>query len=198
MATNIAAIILAAGQSTRMGAQNKLLLPLDHAPLIMRVVNAAAQAQLQTIIVVTGHEADAVAQATQGLAVRCVHNPDFASGMASSLRCGLQTLVGNNHAFDGAIILLGDMPLISGTDITKLLTAFNSHDQIVAPYYQGRRGNPVLWGRDYFAEIEQLSGDSGAKVLLSRHAHNIIKVPVDHSGIFADIDSPEAYAELTL
>ncbi|WP_019530589.1 nucleotidyltransferase family protein [Dasania marina] len=198
MANNIAAIVLAAGKSTRMGAQNKLLLPFNNAPVIVQVVKAALTAQLQNIIVVTGHEADEVVLATQGLAVRCVHNADFALGMASSLRCGLQALESNVQPIDGAIILLGDMPLVSGADIKKLLASFSNTDQIIAPYYQGKRGNPVLWGSDYFAEIKQLSGDSGAKALLTRHANNMIKVPVDHQGIFADIDSPEAYAKLKL
>ncbi|WP_339672381.1 nucleotidyltransferase family protein [Dasania marina] len=198
MANNIAAIVLAAGLSTRMGTQNKLLLPFNNASMIVQVIQAALTAQLQNIIVVTGHEADAVVQATQGLAVRCVHNPNFVSGMASSLRCGLQALESNDQPIDGAIMLLGDMPLVSGADIKKLLAAFSNNDQIIAPYYQGKRGNPVLWGSDYFAEIKQLSGDSGAKALLTRHANNMIKVPVDHQGIFADIDSPEAYAELKL
>ena len=122
-----------------------------------------------------------------------VHNPVFAQGLSSSLQAGLDALPPNS---DGALILLGDMPEVESSLLRVLMAAFTGPGAICVPVHRGRRGNPVLWGRDYFAEMMGLAGDVGAKHLLALHQDCVTEVAVESDGIFADIDTPEDLARL--
>ncbi|MCX7172131.1 MAG: methylmalonyl Co-A mutase-associated GTPase MeaB [Proteobacteria bacterium] len=189
----IAALVLAAGRSSRMDGSNKLLELLDGIPLVLRVVNAALASHVISVTVVTGHAAEQVETAIAGRKVTLRRNPDYAEGMASSLRCGIDSLPAD---IDGALVLLGDMPLINAAHIDALIGQFASQPAIVVPMKHGQRGNPVIWPRNCFAEIRSLQGDQGARQLLARHAGLITKLEMASDAIFADVDTPEMLAAL--
>ena len=193
MEARIAAIVLAAGRSARMAPRNKLLEPVGGQAIVARVAAAAIASGADPVVVVTGFEAARVAEALSGLNVVVLHNPAFAEGLSTSLRAGLEALPPN---CDGALVLLGDMPEIEIGDLHALMRAFTARDAICVPVHQGKRGNPILWGASYFAEMMTLTGDVGAKPLLARHEHRVIEVPVASSGIFADVDTPSDLARL--
>lgn len=190
----IGAIVLAAGRSTRMGGVNKLLCTLQGVPLVSRVVDAACASRCAQVMVVTGFEAELVEKALAGRAVSFTHNPAFDQGMSSSLRCGLRAMP---QDLDAVLVMLGDMPKITAEDIDRVLEAFAPDaPAIVVPERGGRRGNPVLWPRGYFAEICAISGDVGARGLLARHADKVTAVSIPSDAIFADVDTPDALASL--
>jgi molybdenum cofactor cytidylyltransferase len=191
----IAAIVLAAGRSSRMGPRNKLLESADGKTMIGRVVEAAIACGADPIVVVTGFEADRIEEALRGRAVTFAFNSAFAEGMSTSIKTGLKTLP---ESCAGALILLGDMPEIDGRDLKALIAAFTSKGRsaISVPVRDGRRGNPVLWGASYFAEMMRLGGDKGAKSLIAKHEEHVTEVPVDSDAIFADVDTPEDLARL--
>lgn len=186
----IGAVVLAAGQSRRMGAPNKLLCPVEGRPLVAHAVEALRKTPVRPILVVTGHDAAAVAAALEGLPVRFVHNPDFALGLSTSLRTGLSAL---GPEVDAALICLGDMPRVRPADIEALLGAFDPDDgrAIVVPTYKGQRGNPVLWAARFFPELKELRGDAGARSLLDEHAEQVCRVPITDEGVALDVDTPE-------
>ena len=191
----VAAIVLAAGRSSRMGSRNKLLERIDGKPLIGRVVKAAIAGGAEPVIVVTGFESYRIEAALRGLSVTYVHNPDLDEGMSSSIKAGLKALPKD---CDGALILLGDMPEIAASDLEALFDAFaqKGRDAICIPMRDGRQGNPVLWGAAYFAEMMRLSGDAGAKRLIAKHEAHVIEVAVKSDAIFADVDTAEDLARL--
>lgn len=190
----IAAIVLAAGRSSRMGPRNKLLELVDRKPIIVRVVGTALQSGTKPVIVVTGFEADRVAAALHGLDVNMVNNTGYAQGLSTSLHAGLAALPPD---CDGAVIFLGDMPRIESSDIAALITTAKDRNTICVPISNGNVGNPVLWGAAYFPEMMQLSGDAGAKQLLAQHAERVVHVPIASDRIFTDIDTPADLAQLT-
>jgi molybdenum cofactor cytidylyltransferase len=188
---NIVAIILAAGRSTRMGGPNKLLAELDGKKLVRIATEQALASKASDVVVVTGHQADLVEQALEGLKVRFVRNPDFAGGLASSVKAGIAAVP---PTADGAVVCLGDMPLIDANLIDRLIESFapDRGNLIVVPVAAGRRGNPVLWSRRFFNELMTLDGDIGARHLIARHAEAVAEVPVEGDGAFLDIDTPQA------
>jgi molybdenum cofactor cytidylyltransferase len=188
---HIAAIILAAGRSTRMGGPNKLLAELSGRKLVRIATEQVLASRASEVIVVTGHQADLVEQALSGLKVKFVRNPDFAAGLASSVKAGIGAVAGDA---DGAVICLGDMPLIDAHLIDRLIEAFapDRGNLIVVPVADGRRGNPVLWSRRFFSELMTLDGDIGARHLIAKHGEAVAEVPVEGEGAFLDIDTPQA------
>jgi molybdenum cofactor cytidylyltransferase len=194
-ALRIAAVVLAAGRSTRMGAQNKLVADVGGTPMVRRVVEAALASRAAPVLVVTGHMADAVSTVLTGIDVVLVANPNYATGLASSLEAGIRALPAG---CDGALILLGDMPRIAPAHIDRLIAAFGAGDvpRIVVPVHEGRRGNPVLWPAAFFPELLGLEGDAGAKRLLATHAARVHEIDLATGAIFADIDTPDDLARL--
>jgi molybdenum cofactor cytidylyltransferase len=190
----VAALVLAAGSSRRMGGANKLLQPIGGIAMLRRAVNSALASRCTSVLVVTGADADAAQACLGGLDVQFVHNPEHESGMASSLRCGLAALPADA---DAAVVLLADMPRIDGGHVDRLLAAFDPRQpKIVAPVRDGRRGNPILWPREFFAEMTAVSGDVGAREVLQRHASQVEFVTFDDDAIFADVDTPAALEAL--
>ena len=173
-----------------MGGAHKLLAEVGGRAMARGVAEAALASRARPVLVVTGYGAADVAAALGGLAVTLVHNPDYATGMASSLEAGVRALPA---ACDGALMLLGDMPEIVARHLDTLIGAFAA-GRIVVPTHQGRRGNPVLWPANLFPELLQLQGDAGAKGLLSAHAGDVLEVDVGTDAIFSDVDTPEALA----
>ena len=190
----LAAIVLAAGRAQRMG-ETKQLADLSGIPMIRRTVENIRAADLGEVIVVTGHDAERVGAALRGLPVTIVRNPDYADGLSTSLRAGLEALPPET---DAALVALGDMPSVSPADIDRLIAAFDPAEgrSIVVPVHQGKRGNPVLWGAAYFAEMKMLTGDAGAKRLLADYPEAVTEVELG-AGILADIDTPADLAAFT-
>jgi molybdenum cofactor cytidylyltransferase len=188
---NVAAVILAAGRSTRMGGPNKLLAELGGKTLVRIVTEQALASKASGVIVVTGHQADQVESALAGLKVKFVRNGDFADGLASSVKAGIAAVPA---AADGAVVCLGDMPLIDARLIDRLIGAFapDRGNLIAVPVSDGRRGNPVLWSRRFFGELMTLDGDIGARHLIARHGEAVAEVAVEGHGAFLDIDTPQA------
>jgi molybdenum cofactor cytidylyltransferase len=192
-APRIAAIVLAAGLSSRMGS-NKLLADWRGKPLLRWTVEAALASQAHPVIVITGHDEAKVKSALAGLDVRFVFNPGYAEGLSASLRAGLRGVPADA---DGVIMLLGDMPEIAPALIDRMIAAFSPADgrAICVAVHAHNRGNPVLWARRFFSEIEKLSGDVGAKSLLSKYDDAIAEIE-GGAGILNDIDTPDALAAL--
>jgi molybdenum cofactor cytidylyltransferase len=188
---NIAAIVLAAGRSTRMGGPNKLLAEIAGRPLVRIAVEQALASRAKPVIVVTGHERERVEAALKGLPVQFVHNPDFAIGLGGSVRTGIAAVPA---AADGAVVCLGDMPQVDAALIDRLITAFAPEQGALAvmPTMDGQRGNPVLWSRRFFPDLMAIEGDIGARNLISRYGEAVVEVPVTGNGALVDVDTPEA------
>ncbi|MGD9507984.1 MAG: NTP transferase domain-containing protein [Geminicoccaceae bacterium] len=188
-----AAIILAAGQSRRMSGPNKLLLPVDGKPMVRHVVEAAIASRAAPVVVVVGHQQHEIRQALRGLKVVFAANPDFAAGLSTSLRAGLGALP---ETAAGALVCLGDMPLVGSALLDRLITAFDPVEGrgIVVPTWRGKRGNPVLWARAFFAEMQAVSGDVGARHLIGEHVDAVVEVEMDSDAALVDIDTPDAFA----
>jgi molybdenum cofactor cytidylyltransferase len=185
----VAALVLAAGRSNRMGGANKLLQEVDGQPLLLHAVDAAEGSQARPVVVVTGHARDAVAGLLRHRAIVQAHNPAHDSGMASSLRTGLSALP---EDVDGVVVLLGDMPAVTAKTVDRLIAAFDptAGAGIVAAAHDGRRGNPVLLARRFFPEIREIEGDQGAKPILQAYPEQLRLVETDDA--FTDLDTPEA------
>ncbi len=193
---HVAAIVLGAGKSSRMSGPNKLLLALDGKPIIAHVVDAAVQAGLSPVIVVTGHQGGEIRAALAGRPVEFVDNPAFAEGIASSVRAGVRAVQGRA---DAALICLGDMPRLRTDTLRRLADAHDPVEgrTICAPVSGSRRGNPVLWDARHFPELMKLKGDTGARHLLAEHEDAVFEVAVEDNGVLADVDTPEAFAKLS-
>jgi len=191
----IGAVLLAAGKSQRMGGPNKLLAEIDGTPMIARVAQRLLASRARPIIAVLGNQAEEVDAALGKLPVERVRNPEFAEGLSTSLKRGIIALPAD---LDGTLICLGDMPLISGRHIDRLIAAFNPLEgrAIIVPTRRGKRGNPVLWSKRFFPEMAELAGDVGAKHLIGEHAELVAEVEMDDDAIFVDIDTPEALEAL--
>jgi molybdenum cofactor cytidylyltransferase len=187
----VAAILLAAGRGTRMGGPNKLLEDIRGKAMVRRAAEAAVSSRASPVIVVTGHEADRVASALNGLDVQRVHNPAFADGLSTSLKAGVAALPADA---DAAAVVLGDMPDVNAALIDRLITAIDpARGALIAvPTREGRRGNPVVWSRRFFDELARIDGDMGARHLISQHNEAVVEVPVEDEAAFHDIDTPEA------
>jgi molybdenum cofactor cytidylyltransferase len=187
----IGALLLAAGQSRRMGGPNKLLAEIDGVPMVARVAQRLLASRARPIIAVLGNNADEIDSTIGKLPIERVRNPDFADGLSTSLKRGLAALPDD---LEGALVCLGDMPLVTGRHIDRLIAAFNPLEgrAIVVPTRRGKRGNPVLWARQFFAEMSQIAGDVGARHLIGEHAELVAEIEMDDDAILVDIDTPEA------
>lgn len=191
-ARRIAGIVLAAGTSSRMG-KNKLVEMVQGKPLVRHAVDAALAGGLDPVLVVSGHEAERIGKAVSGAPAILVHNRDFGLGLSSSLRAGLAAVP---EDCDGAMVLLGDMPGISGALVNSLKQAFDpaSGRAICVATARGHLGHPVLWGRSFFGEIASLKGDKGARDLLQTHAAMVTQVESGDDAPLTDIDTQDALA----
>jgi molybdenum cofactor cytidylyltransferase len=187
----IAAVVLAAGRSTRMGAVNKLIAEIGGKPLVRIVAEQALASSARPVIVVTGHERERVEAALDGLPVRLVHNPDYADGLGTSLKAGIAAVPAEA---DGAVVCLGDMPQVSGALIDRLIAAFDPERGalVVVPTTGGRRGNPVVWSRRFFHDLMRIQGDIGARHLIGAYAEAVVEVPVADDAALIDVDTPES------
>jgi molybdenum cofactor cytidylyltransferase len=187
----VAAIVLAAGRSTRMGGPNKLLEEISGKPLVRIAAEEALASCARPVVVVTGHERARVEAALAGLPVRLAHNPDYAEGLSTSVKAGLAALPPEAEA---AIVCLGDMPQVTSSLIDRLIAAFDPERNalVVLPTFSGKRGNPVLWSRRFFPELMALEGDVGARHLIGAYPEVVTEVPVENAAAMVDIDTPDA------
>ena len=194
----ITAIVLAAGESKRMGAANKLLLPFGETTLIGRVVSAVTASATGEVLVVVGHEAEAVREALVGHPVTFVHNAHYREGMTTSIHAGVAAA---SPEASGFMICLSDLPLIEPGELDQLIDAFEGRVRedpqcIVIPVHAGRRGNPVLFSAAYQPAILTHAGLMGCKGIVKQNPAHVLEVslPTDH--ILRDIDPPAAYEAL--
>jgi molybdenum cofactor cytidylyltransferase len=192
---HIAAVVLAAGRSTRMGGANKLLAEIGGKPLVRIAAEQALASRTDPVILVTGHQREQVEAAVAGLDLRLVHNPNFAQGLGTSLRAGVAAVPSDT---DGVVVALADMPQVTSTLIDQLIAAFDpEHGALVAvPTVDGQRGNPVLWARRFFPELMAIEGDIGARNLIASYAEAVTEVPVTGTAAFVDVDTPEMLLEV--
>lgn len=183
--SRVAAIILAAGDSTRMGTQ-KLLLPVGNECLIQRVVRVAREAALEPIVVVTGRDHDLIVPLV-GEGVIVVRNTDPSRGMLSSVRTALNALPGESLS---AVLFLGDQPACSFPQVEALLRA---RADIAVPVFNGRRGHPLYFSLRHREAILKRYDDTGLRGLLTDHADTVVEVPLDDPGVLIDVDTPQEY-----
>jgi molybdenum cofactor cytidylyltransferase len=187
--SSVAAVVLAAGAATRMGTQ-KLLLPLEGRPMVTWAVDAALSSKAARTIVVVGHQAAQVVAALQHRPVTVVANPDYASGMSSSLRAGVRAA----GACEAAIILLADQPFVTAGLLDRLIDCFTeTRASVVRPVLDDRPANPVLLGATLFREVLEQRGDVGGREVVERHCDEVSLVPLDDLRVVVDIDSVEDY-----
>lgn len=201
-----AAVVLAAGSSSRMGeGRHKLLLPLAGRPVLAHVLEACCASLARPIIVVLGHQAsivrDRVEQWLHLPDIVAIDNTNYREGMSTSLRLGLQRTIEYGYkkceTIDSAIILLGDQPLITSRIIDALIqTRQATGKSIVAPVYEGKRGNPVLFAADLFSELLRVTGDEGGRSVMQRHPEQIATVEVGSDDAAYDVDTWEAYQQV--
>jgi molybdenum cofactor cytidylyltransferase len=204
-----AAIILAAGSSSRMGGgRHKLLLPLANRPVVAHVIDASLASKARPIIIVLGHQSDQVSlqikQYTILADIALVENAHYQQGMSSSLRKGIQTLLTGDYRkgflsnqVDSALIMLGDQPLITPRIINTLITTYRATGSpIVAPLYNGKRGSPVLFDKSLFSELIEVTGDEGGRTVLERHRHEARLIEAEDALANYDVDTWEAYEQV--
>ena len=193
----VAGILLAAGASRRMGPVNKLMAPITGKPLVRYAAEALVAASLSPVIIVIGYEADKVAAAFDGLPVKLVFNPNYASGQGSSVAAGIEAL---DNDISDVLIGLGDMPFLPLSLFEMLIGAHINNDghmrSITLPTVEGRRGNPVLWGKAFFPELAALKGDHGGRQLFIEHAAAQNLVACDHPGVLRDVDTADELAAI--
>jgi molybdenum cofactor cytidylyltransferase len=192
----IAAVILAAGRSRRMAPHNKLLVTdKSGKPMIARVVDNVLSSNARPILVVTGHMAEQVEAALGSRPVRFVHAQDYAEGLSASLKAGIAAVPPECAA---AIVCLGDMPLVTGRMIDRLLAMYDADEGrlIALPTFRGKQGNPMLWDRRFFPEILEISGDSGARFLVGKHAESVVELEMADDAVLRDFDTTESLATL--
>jgi molybdenum cofactor cytidylyltransferase len=186
---SVAGIVLAAGRGARFGgAGSKLVAPFRGEALVRHAARTLLGSRTRPVVVVTGFARESVEGALAGLSLSFTHNHDHESGMASSLRAGL--MAAGDCA--GALILPGDMPLVTKETVDRLIAAFEAAPgcAAVVPFFQGRRGNPALLGRSLFARALALSGDEGARRILAA-SEGVIVLEVEDEGVLRDVDRKE-------
>ena len=183
----VGAVVLCAGQSQRFGAANKLLATIDGPTIIERVVRTVVASTVTEGVVVVGHQAEALRDRIAEYDVQTVRNPEYATGQSTSVRCGIEYAA--TEGWDAAVILLGDMPFVAEDTIDRLVAEYRAGaGGIIAPEFDGTRGNPVLFGRPHFERLRTVSGDKGGREILDTHS-DVVLVTVDDSGVVRDIDT---------
>ena len=188
----IAAIVLAAGTSSRMGPSNKLLEQVQGKPLVLHMVEAVLASKAGAVIVVTGHEAGKVEAALSHLKVTFINNPRYQQGMTTSIQAGVRACPLQTSAF---MICLGDMPFVPTQALNLLINTFNkqaSTQAIVKPVFEGRAGNPVIFGNSYRKAILNHTEPEGCRGIVQQHHKYVIGLPLSHKGVVVDVDKPEA------
>jgi molybdenum cofactor cytidylyltransferase len=179
-----------------MAPLNKLLVPdRSGVPMIVRVVDNVLASRARPVIVITGHERERIEETLASRAVRFAHAEDYAEGLSASLKAGLRAVP---PEAEGVMICLGDMPLVSGEMLDRLMGAFDPEEgrAIVQPTFRGKQGNPMLWSREFLPAMLALSGDVGARHLAAQHAERLVEVEMADDAVLRDFDTTEAMKSL--
>ena len=190
----ISAIILAAGESRRMGVKNKLLLPISGEVLISNFVKSVCASNVDEVVVVVGHEAEKIEDVLQGQPVRFVENLCYMEGMTSSIQTGIQAASAES---DGLLICLADQPFIETSDFNRLIHEFTElfdyeSSLIIVPVFKGQRGNPVLFSRQFRDIILQHTG-KGCRDIVLKHPECVREVEMGNDNVLQDVDTMEDY-----
>ena len=186
----VACLVLAAGQSTRFGAANKLLAEIDGRPVIHHVVREALASRSTGVNVIIQPDSEPITSALAGLSVTHCVNRDFTSGIGSSIATGIRSLP---RKITGALILPADMPWMRARVLDELIAAFENSGSghVTIPITAaGEQRNPVLWPRSYFAALSKLQEDQGAKPLIPKDPDRCQKVIIGDERVFLDVDTP--------
>jgi len=186
----ISALLLAAGESRRMG-KPKQLMPFGQSTILAQAIDNLAGSAVDEIIVVLGYRAEEITKTIATKPVKIAINPNYREGMSTAITAGLNLVAGQSKA---VMLALGDQPLVDSQTINRLIGQFYNHDKgIVIPTYQGKRGHPVIFAIKYKPELLELKGDIGAREIIKNHADDTLEVAVDSEGIISDIDTRSDY-----
>ena len=191
----IIAVILSAGESSRMG-RPKALLPIDGVRFIERIVATLKSTRVDEIIAVLGHNAEEMRQKVSDLPVKIVVNQDYKQGQLSSLIAAIRSIESgeNHHRVDAILVHLVDHPYINVDLVNLMIDRFyETKPLIVVPRYRRRRGHPVIFSRALFAELLAAPLDQGAKTVVHAHRDQTLEIDTDDAGVTVDIDTPEEY-----
>lgn len=193
----VSAILLAAGESRRMGSANKLLLPVSGVPLVRSVAEVLKASMVGELVVVLGHQATEVERALDGLVVRTVFNERFREGQMTSVHAGLEAL---SEEAAGIMVCLSDQPKLTVTDVDRLVRAFldRTSGDVLVPTYRGRRGNPVVLSGSNRKSILNGRRNLGCRQLIEKNPDIVTTVEWDCDHVVADIDTPEEFSEFSL
>jgi molybdenum cofactor cytidylyltransferase len=187
----IAAVVLSAGESSRMG-RAKALLPIDGETFIARIVGALKQTQVGKVIIVLGHNAAELKPRVEHLPAAILINPDYNLGQLSSLQVAVRSL--DQADCDGMLVHLVDHPYVNSVLVDAMIRRFyDSKKLIVVPRFRGKRGHPVIFSRALFGELLKAPMDQGAKAVVNAHRADTLEIETDEEGITVDIDTPELY-----
>lgn len=192
----VTVIVLAAGLSSRMGEQAKMLLPVAGEPMVRRTVRNALGLDPVELVVVTGHRAEEVEAALDGLPVTIVYNPDYASGQPGSVAAGARALTAHTEV---AIVMLGDQPLVTTAELQLLLEAYIHLEEgrtILVPHHQGKRGNPVLFAARHLPAVAEGGLNVGCRKLIDSHPDEVASPDFPQDVFTLDCDTPEDYQRL--
>ena len=190
MSLRIDAVILAAGESTRTGDQNKLLLEFENKVLAAHAIDAALGSTVQKVHIITGHERDRLAAALGNRPVNFIHNENYRMGIGSSIHCAINALPPD---VDGVILCLADMPWVRADHLDALIGRFTGN-AVCALYFENQRGHPILFPKSWFSRLMTLQGDCGARSLLRETAETVTTIPVPDDAILRDIDHLEDFS----
>ena len=198
----ISAIILAAGESKRMGNQNKLLLPFRGRTMVETIVDTLGASQVDRVIVVLGHEADRVKDVLGDCPVEWVYNQHYQQGMTSSIQCGVKAANPNSQSREGLMICLSDLPRLQVEDVNYLLEHFQqsvlrSDRSIIIPTFHGQRGHPVIFSSDYQSDILAHCDPNGCQGIIKRYSQQVLEVQMDSDRCLKDIDTWSDYQNLS-
>ena len=195
----ISAVILAAGESRRMGKQNKLLLSVGGESLLVKLVKSVCTSDVGQVLVVIGHEADKIRLELKDLPLSFVYNPNFSEGMTTSIKSGVKEV---SPDCDGLLICLADMPFIKTSDINKLIHAYvqnriKEKRLIVVPVFKGQQGNPVLFSSEFRNDILEHKKGSGCRGVIMNYPESVKEIEMDNDNMLLDVDTLEDYQSVS-
>ena len=195
----ISAVILAAGESRRMGKKNKLLLPIGGEALLVKLVASVCASDVGQVLVVIGHEAEKIRRELNEFPLNFVYNPNFSEGMTTSIKYGVKVV---SHECDGLLICLGDMPFINTSEINKLIHAYvknriKGEGLIVVPVFKRQRGNPVLFSIEFRNDILEHKKESGCKEVIMKNSDSVMEIEMDDEKMLLDVDTMEDYQSVS-
>jgi molybdenum cofactor cytidylyltransferase len=186
----ISAILLAAGQSKRMG-KLKQLMPFGKSTIVGQAVDNLLNSSVDEVVVVVGYMAEDVTNAIAAKPVKLVINRDYEQGMSTSIVAGLKSV---RSGVQGVMLALGDQPLVDSQTISRLIDEFYGHDKgIAVPTYRGRRGHPIIFAIKYKEQLLKLSGDVGGRQIIENNPDDVLEVAVDSESVVADFDTTDDY-----